>query len=83
MHSQSCLIKNRISTHQGNFFTPVLEIVNWLTKNAQTMAHEFTIICDEVRIFKTQIQHSRSIGKLKEHIYKKRVHLVERILKFY
>ena len=33
--------------------------------------------------FKIQIQHLRNIKKLKEHIYKKKVHLIERILKFY
>ena len=51
MHLQSCLIKNCIFIHQGNFFIPILKPANQLTKNAQTMAHEFTMICNEMCIF--------------------------------
>ena len=47
-HSQSHLIKNRISTHQGSSPTPILEAVDRLAKNAQSMARELIIIRDEV-----------------------------------
>ena len=48
---QSHLIKNCIFTHQGSFFTLILEVVDWLAKGAQLMALEFIIICNEVCIF--------------------------------
>ena len=78
-YSQFCLIKNCIFIHQRNFFILILEAVDQLAKNVQIMVHEFTIICNEMCIFKTQIQHSRNVGKLK-NIFTKKIHLIERIL---
>ena len=50
MCSQFHLIKNCIFIHQRNFPTFILKIVNQLTKNTQSIAFEFIIICNEVCI---------------------------------
>ena len=50
-HSQSCLIKNCIFIHQRNSFNLILETINQLTKNVQTIIHKFTIIHNEMYIF--------------------------------
>ena len=50
MCSQSCLIKNCIFIHQGNFFILILEAVDRLAKNVQTMAYEFIMIYDEMHV---------------------------------
>ena len=47
-HSQFHLIKNHISTHQGNSPTPILKAVNQLAKNAQSIALKLIIIHNKI-----------------------------------
>ena len=47
--SQSTLIKNRISNHQGSSPTPILDAVDQLAKGAEVMAHSLTLMSEQIR----------------------------------
>ena len=47
--SQTTLVRNRISHHQGSSPTPLFETVRALAKGTERMAHEMTLLSAEVR----------------------------------
>jgi hypothetical protein len=47
--SQTTLVRNRISRHQGSSPTPLFETVKALAKGTERMAHEMTLLSAEVR----------------------------------
>ena len=47
--SQSTLVKNRISRHQGSSPTPIFETVTSLVKGTEILAYEVTLLSSEVR----------------------------------
>lgn len=47
--SQTNLVRNRISRHQGSSPTPLFETVRALAKGTEQMAHEMTLLSAEVR----------------------------------
>ena len=46
--SQSTLIKNRISNHQGSSSTPILDAVDQLAKGTEVMAHSLTLMSEQI-----------------------------------
>jgi hypothetical protein len=47
--SQTTLVRNRISCHQGSSPTPLFETVRALVKGTERIAHEMTLLSAEVR----------------------------------
>ena len=50
--SQSTLVRNRITRHQGSSPTPIFETVAALAKGTERIAHEMTLLAAEVRILR-------------------------------
>jgi hypothetical protein len=50
--SQSEFVRNRMSIHQGSSLTSMVSAVNQLAKGTELMAHQITLMEDELRIFR-------------------------------
>ena len=70
--SQSILIKNNIHIHQKSSPTPILDSINQLAKDTQTMIYELNIIQDEMRILQnTNLTLKKHQKTKKTYIQKK------------